>query len=73
MPPPPSAEVSAKKPWTAIVNDNRDTICAGGIAGGSLTGIGLQVAEWAFTVPELATLGPAFGEVVKALRAMGSL
>jgi uncharacterized oligopeptide transporter (OPT) family protein len=63
----------AKKPWTAIVNENRDTICAGVIAGGSLTGIGLQMAEWVFSVPELTSIGPAIGGVVKALRAMGTL
>ena len=64
-------EAKARRPWTAIVSENRDTICAGVIAGGSLTGIGLQVAEWLFDVRVLSSVGPALGEVAGALRAMG--
>ena len=64
-------EAKAKRPWTAIVSENRDTICAGVIAGGSLTGIGLQVAEWLFDVRVLSSVGPALGEIAGALRAMG--
>jgi uncharacterized oligopeptide transporter (OPT) family protein len=61
----------AKKSWLAIVNDNRDTICAGVIAGGSLTGVGLQVTDWLFSVSEVTSIGPSITGLVGALRALG--
>lgn len=63
-------EPKGKSSWTALLNENRDTICAGVIAGGSLTGIGLQMAEWLFNVSELSSIGPAITELSSALRAI---
>jgi uncharacterized oligopeptide transporter (OPT) family protein len=61
----------AKRSWIAIANDNRDTICAGVIAGGSLMGIALQVAEWLWSVSEVTSIGPSITGIVGALRALG--
>ncbi|MCK6591725.1 MAG: OPT/YSL family transporter [Polyangiaceae bacterium] len=67
----PSEATRGKRSWITLVSENRDTICAGIIAGGSLTGIGLQMAEWLFSVDELTSIGPAISALASGLRAMG--
>ena len=41
----------AKKPWYVVGDDNHETICAGVIAGGALTGVVVTVIETFFLAP----------------------
>lgn len=61
----------AARGWVAIANENRDTICAGVIAGGSLTGIALMIANvwWLPEVGELTSMAPDIVKAAAALRA----
>lgn len=59
------------KKWVVVMAENKETICAGVIAGGSLTGIGLTIASlWLPDVQVLNSIEPAFNEVVSALRSI---
>ena len=40
-----------KKPWYVVGDDNHETICAGVIAGGALTGVVVTVIETFFLAP----------------------
>jgi uncharacterized oligopeptide transporter (OPT) family protein len=65
---PGPSEGPAKRPWYVTVNENRETICAGVIAGGSLTGIGLTIAV--LKIPDVLPVqgvGPGIAKVAAAL------
>lgn len=61
-----------KKGWFRVIAENRDTICAGIIAGGSLTGIGIMIVEVAIPgLHELHSFGPAIEVLQNTLKAAG--
>jgi putative OPT family oligopeptide transporter len=60
-----------KEGWLAIAHDNKEMICAGVIAGGSLTGISLMIATlWLPDVLEAQSIAPSITQAVSALRAL---
>lgn len=67
---PPKAPTA--RPWYVVMNENRETICAGVIAGGSLTGIALTIAHIKLPdVAQLQAIGPAISALAAALRGSG--
>lgn len=61
--------VRPKRSWVLIGHENKETICAGVIAGGSLTGITLTIVSlWIPDVQVFDSIGSVFHQLADALR-----